>query len=167
MKKKTFSENTLIYEIQNLIHSLIQAENKIGIMFIPSHVNIEGNDQVITSQKPQVIFHASKFFTHKIWVLPWKRLDHLDRKNEIIIARLRLGHTRLSTHSYLFERPQPLICHLCHRGQFTVNHLLFLYPKLNDIRKLLKITKHQITRDQQNILNILTLLQRFGLFFKI
>ena len=46
----------------------------------------------------------------------------LSRREEIVLARLRIGHTRL-THSYLFNRDQQPYCIGCDTP-FTVKHFL-------------------------------------------
>ena len=46
----------------------------------------------------------------------------LSRREEIVLARLRIGHTRI-THSYLFNREDQPYCFGCNTP-FTVRHLL-------------------------------------------
>ena len=50
----------------------------------------------------------------------------LSRKDEIIIHRVRIGHTRL-THSYVMEGgliDHPPLCYFCHNYPLSVKHLL-------------------------------------------
>ena len=64
-------------------------------------------------------------------VRPWK-YTALPRKEEVILARLRIGHTRL-THSFLMEKgPQPY-CEDC-LVPLTVRHLLVECPSCGDER---------------------------------
>ena len=52
-------------------------------------------------------------------------MDVLSRRDEVIIHRLRIGHTRL-THRYLMEDPfkvQPNY-NYCDYGRFSVHHIL-------------------------------------------
>ena len=51
----------------------------------------------------------------------------LPRRDEIIIHRLRIGHT------YLLKRDSPLQCSAC-QTQLTVEHVLLLCPTWNAIR---------------------------------
>src|SRR5699024_4016646 len=51
----------------------------------------------------------------------WK-FGRLSRRDEVVLARLRLGHTRAS-HSYLFSRSAPPQCTNC-QTQLTVQHIL-------------------------------------------
>ena len=53
-------------------------------------------------------------------------INGLTRKDEVVIHRIRIGHTRL-THSYVMEgghidRPPP--CHYCGEDVLTIQHLL-------------------------------------------
>ena len=74
----------------------------------------------------------------------------LNRKEEVILTRLHIGHTKL-THSYLLlgeEQPECIPC----QSPLTVKHILtecidYLpirtsYYKTNDMKKLLKKTVH-------------------------
>lgn len=55
-------------------------------------------------------------------VTPWPSSSQHNRRREIVLTRLRIGHTRL-THGFLMERGTPPECPLCHE-QITVRHLL-------------------------------------------
>ena len=59
-----------------------------------------------------------------------------NRKDEVIINRLRIGHTRL-THSFRMEnRPHPPLCDRCEGGhELTVKHILIECNFLNTIRR--------------------------------
>jgi ribonuclease HI len=56
----------------------------------------------------------------------WSSTNQHSRLKEILLARLRLGHTRL-THSYLFDRCPPPICHRCD-CRYTIRHFLLDCP---------------------------------------
>ena len=56
----------------------------------------------------------------------------LPRRDEIIIHRLRIGHTFL-THGYLLKRDTPPQCSAC-QTQLTVEHVLLHCPTWNAIR---------------------------------
>ena len=65
-------------------------------------------------------------------ISPFYVLGH-ERREEVVIHRLRIGHTRL-THGFLMEnRPDP-ICNFCHNDILTVRHLLLECNRLNNIR---------------------------------
>jgi len=52
----------------------------------------------------------------------WGSSHHRTRRVEITMARLRLGHTRM-THGFLMERGEPPICDTC-QTQISVQHIL-------------------------------------------
>ena len=59
----------------------------------------------------------------------------LNRKDEVKIHRLRIGHTRL-THSYLMEgRRQEPQCHFCTSDLISVRHLMLDCQFFNNIRR--------------------------------
>ncbi|XP_031333925.1 uncharacterized protein LOC116163936 [Photinus pyralis] len=66
----------------------------------------------------------------------WKTKRSFTRKEEVIITRLRIGHTHL-THGYLMEKnPQPPPrCENCNRG-LTVKHLLIECPEYTNQRTM-------------------------------
>ena len=65
-------------------------------------------------------------------VRPWKYYP-MDRKHEVVLARLRIGHSRL-THGFLMcGGPQPF-CEDC-LVPLTVRHLMVECPSLKDERE--------------------------------
>ncbi|MEW6552626.1 MAG: ribonuclease H family protein [Campylobacterota bacterium] len=65
--------------------------------------------------------------------IPWTSSNRPSRHEEIILTRLRIGHTRL-THSYLFlGLHAPPSCQYCQYDYISVKHF-FLCPALENIR---------------------------------
>uniref|UniRef100_A0A6P7G7X2 Uncharacterized protein LOC114331508 n=1 Tax=Diabrotica virgifera virgifera TaxID=50390 RepID=A0A6P7G7X2_DIAVI len=60
-----------------------------------------------------------------------------NRREQIAVARLRLGHTRLK-HSYLFTKSNPPICDQCN-VRLTVEHFLIICSKYDQERQRYKI----------------------------
>ncbi|KAL1446382.1 hypothetical protein WDU94_000026 [Cyamophila willieti] len=77
----------------------------------------------------------------------WKTANGVNRRNEIVLCRLRIGHC-LATHKHLFERQDPPSCEFCGVTPFTVKHLLVDCRKLIPIRK-----KHNLSSDVKIILS--------------
>ena len=139
-----------ISKIRNL---LIQNQNKIKIMWVPSHVGILGNEKADeaaanASRRPLLFLHTfnKKDIKKNIknhyqtkrrnsWVHRnnfYKSLNPLgtaphypitSKQDLKIFIRLRLGHSRL-THSHLMEGRPPYICHLCNEDELTASHLI-------------------------------------------
>ena len=63
----------------------------------------------------------------------WISANQDTRKKEIILARLRLGQTRL-THSYYFDQTPPPDCTLC-RCRYTIQHFLLFCPRYRQKRQ--------------------------------
>lgn len=66
----------------------------------------------------------------------WSSSYRINRREEKIVARLRLGHTRL-THSYIIDRDAPPICDECDE-RLTVEHILIICPKFQVQRRKLR-----------------------------
>src|SRR5436190_17321555 len=109
-------------------------------MWIPSHVNIKGNDEVDEAAKkgttktqieninipPEDLKSIIKNHIKKKWSNSWyqktnnKLRDIKDetikwkvpeeRKLQIVISRLRIGHTKF-THEHILNKTEPKICH--------------------------------------------------------
>ena len=64
-------------------------------------------------------------------------MDVLSRRDEVVIHRLRIGHTRL-THSYLMEDPRKIIprCEFCKSDPISVHHILIECRHFMSIRSL-------------------------------
>ncbi|KAE9533356.1 hypothetical protein AGLY_009259 [Aphis glycines] len=58
----------------------------------------------------------------KYSVEPWPKHNFSNRKEEIIINRLRIGHTRV-THDYLMKKTEPPLCRSCNLPN-SVKHIL-------------------------------------------
>lgn len=95
-------------------------------------------DVLVTNNKLRLIKPDTKV---------WKTSNSVNRRNEIVLCRLRIGHI-LATHKHLFERKDPPSCEFCGITPFTVKHLLV------DCRKLLPIRrKHNLSSDMEIILS--------------
>ena len=74
----------------------------------------------------------NKLHTVKPSVMPWSAPFHRIRRWETALARLRIGHTRL-THGFLMSKDPPPVCPRC-TSCLTVSHILIECPFLATIR---------------------------------
>lgn len=156
-------QNTLVVDILERIHEQSTLNRKITFVWVPSHIGIAGNTAAdaiaksavnlqisniqipYTDFKPLVSNHAntcwqrswnsninSKLFKITPTIKPYI-INHLPRRDEVLIHRLRMGHTYL-THSYLLHRENPPECDVC-RVTVTVEHLLLYCSKYDAIRQ--------------------------------
>ena len=99
----------------------------------------------------------------------------MPRRQEVMICRLRIGHTRV-THSYLMNREVEPFCDDC-LVPLTVKHLLAECPSLRELRNrfLLKYREEDgsfnLTRilgaDLENSRDVFNFLSEAGLLEKI
>lgn len=66
--------------------------------------------------------HSTHMYNIKPSLGVWPTCLQPTREREVILARLRCGHTRL-THSHLFDRTDPPICETC-KVRLSVEHIL-------------------------------------------
>ena len=95
---------------------------------------------------------------------PWKSSTQISRREEILITRLRMGHTKL-THTHLISHLFPPDCPKCHCEHVTVDHL-FTCPSLTHIRTIhgLPHNRPQALKNSiEYISSIISLLQEANL----
>ena len=71
-------------------------------------------------------------------VIPWKSIPGSNRKHEVKIARLRIGHTRL-THGHYMSRGRPPECTYCGTTPLTTDHFLMNCQTTRPLRDRLKL----------------------------
>ena len=78
--------------------------------------------QKLVQTKRDVSVHGRDLYLLKPTLGPPKKLQHLTRAEEVVIIRLRIGHTK-ATKSHILSRGLPTGCHHC--GQtLTIDHML-------------------------------------------
>jgi ribonuclease HI len=152
----------LILDIVLLTHKLIADGKRITFLWIPSHIGIAGNTAADAAAKaalalpetdlpmpysdlyPCVHAHITRCW-QRSWdteinnklhtIEPKLKLPkpyNLPRRDELLIHRLRIGHTHL-THAHLLKRESPPECVKCH-VPLTVEHILLDCIDFNQIR---------------------------------
>ena len=88
--------------------------------------------QQLVQIKWDVFVHGRDLYLLKSILGPPKKFQHLTRAEEIVITRLRIGHTK-ATKSHILSRDPPATCHHC--GQtLTIDHLLLECAALQEGR---------------------------------
>ena len=149
-------------KIQNLIenHHELSKTKEILFCWLPSHVGIKGNEAADVKAKTSLDLEISNFklpctdfkpFINRYkWQLSWDRATfnklheikpvlgkntiYLSlRREEVVLTRLHIGHTRL-THSYLLKREDQPFCISCNEP-FTVKHFLIDCIEFSHVRR--------------------------------
>ena len=82
--------------------------------------------------KWHVAVHGRALYLEKPTLGPPKKFQHLNRAEEVVITRLRIGHTK-ATKSHILSRGPPTGCHHC--GQtLTIDHMLLECALLQECR---------------------------------
>lgn len=151
----------VITKILVLLRNLSQKGFDVIFCWVPGHVGISGNEladcaakaandpimQAIPYDdiKKSVIRYiyclwqnywdlqiGNKLHSIKSDIRPWQSVPH--RRADVILSRLRIGHTRL-THSHILTREPIPMCLNC-KKILTVYHILIECPDFNYHRKL-------------------------------
>ena len=78
--------------------------------------------QKLVQTKWEVAVQGRYLYLVKPTLGPPKKFQHLTRAKEVVITRLRIGHTK-ATESHILSRGPPTACHHC--GQtLTIDHML-------------------------------------------
>ena len=97
--------------------------------------------------------------------IPWKTSSQTIRRNEIILCRLRTGHSSL-THGYILNKQLPPLCDSCNTP-VSIKHILIDCPKFQAQRNIYfpNETIETILSDNQNcVRNILSFLKTTKLY---
>ena len=84
--------------------------------------------KMLVQTKWDVAVHGRDLYLVKPTLGPPKKFQHLTRAEEVVITRLRFGHSK-ATKSHILSRGPPTGCHQC--GQtLTIDHMLLECPLL-------------------------------------
>ena len=154
------TENPFICHIMNLLWLLSNKGTHVRFCWIPSHCGIEGNEKVDQLARQRTIgkyplyrfettgqlLHSEVGSNQVGCSCTWQRsLSHetnigapdeipapYQSSEEVVITRLRIGHTK-ATKSHILSRGPPTACHHC--GQtLTIEHMLPECAELQECR---------------------------------
>ena len=191
----TSSKIPQIQKLLEKCHELL-ANKEIVLCWIPSHIGIQGNEMVDQQAKASLSLEPTSFkipfsnfkpsinkYILEEWQTSWNNSignKLLDIKPTIgkyqsvvrnirieeVLARLRLGHTRV-THSYLLqgeEQPQFVGCN----APFTVLHFLLECVDFAQVRNnCFHVANMKLLFQDIHIDSIMTFLRQINLFNRI
>ena len=161
-----YNKNPIVQSIIQKFYEIVEQKKQVIFCWIPSHVGIRGNERADQAAKQALDLEESKIsipYTDKTpiikssilnaWQQHWdinsnNKLHEIKpqlgpsfyvntgRKDQVVLNRIRIGHTRL-THGFLMEQknaPQPR-CHFCGTNEIlTIQHVLIKCPSFSAIR---------------------------------
>lgn len=121
-----------------------------------TNLNCISTEDVLKNAQQKLLIHRdllwrntspSKLKSIKLETSAWNSSYQLDRTFEVALARLRIGHTRI-THSHILRKTTQPTCAMC-KTPITVEHLLItcVDPKLLQSRH-----KHSLPRNLKEVL---------------
>ncbi|XP_023235538.1 uncharacterized protein LOC111634934 [Centruroides sculpturatus] len=146
------SSHSIVIKIRKLFSHLLARNFSIKFCWVPGHVGIRGNEEADAAAKSasppqhtmrieggdfklvikkrlaerwQNMWNAqvhNKLHEIKPTIENWTHKKFYNRRSEVIITRLRIGHTRL-THQYLLKGDEQPVCQYCN-CPLTVKHIL-------------------------------------------
>jgi hypothetical protein len=109
---------------------------------------------------------SNKLKTIKKDIKKWTPPYHLNRRQEVVITRYKIGHSLL-THSFLLNKNPPPTCDECHTD-LSIHHIIQECTKYLDIRNHLKIPPTmEEALNENNITKIITFLTKINLINKL
>lgn len=100
----------------------------------------------------------------------WKTGQRDNRREEIVIARLRIGHTKL-THDPLFENGKLPECEICPQETLSVKHVIIECPRFKEERRKNSLDGCTLIKalgdDEETIQRTIHFLQNTGLYQKL
>jgi kelch-like protein 2/3 len=152
----------LILEILNRLHQIISLGKHVVFVWLPSHVGLAGNTAADASAKAALClpeadapvpfsdyYPVINSHIRSAWQQSWNdetnnklhaiepvlkqpKPYHLPRRDELLIHRLRIGHTHL-THAFLLGKESPPECTPC-GVPLTVEHILLYCTEFAYVR---------------------------------
>ena len=189
-------KNPIIKEILHVFRNLNILGKEVVFLWIPSHVGIHGNTTVDQEAKDalndpitncQIPYTDFKFYIKqyvvKLWKNAWNELNNNklheikpelgensycfnNRRDQVVISRCRIGHSR-NTHDYLLKNEPPPECIPCN-CKYSIKHIFLDCIDLADIRD--KYFSHNNMHDLFNKVPshiIIQFLKEIGLYSKI
>ena len=97
-------------------------EPLVGVRYADLKPQVNSYIQQLVQIKWDVAVHGRDLYFVKPTLGPPKKFQHLTRAEDVVIIRLRIGHTK-ATKSHILSRGPPTACHHC--GQtLTIDHML-------------------------------------------
>ena len=91
----------------------------------------------------------------------------LTRREEVVLHRIRIGHSRL-THGYLMENAPVPNCSFCNNSPISIKHILLECTDLNNIRSQYYDVEDLVEHFDSTPLNsILDFVKEINIFDKI
>ncbi len=106
-----------------------------------------------------------QFYNIRNRVSPSKMILNLSREDQVILTRLRMGHTKLNSTLHIIGNHSTGLCEICQVKE-TVDHVLLLCPRYEQERNELQRELQNLGCTEFSICNILSTKQGSGKIIK-
>lgn len=184
--------------VQNIKSTILTSTNKIILLWVPAHVGIKGNEMAdkyanLALEAPEKDDHVTyddiqvyvKNKFHSMNNLQWMaKIGHLrmikcgtgrsiygaelTRREAVVLARLRIGHTNL-THQHYMSKEAPPICPFCQLN-LNIKHILVDCTNIQNLRVKYKLSSDiatMLTYDPIETKNLFSFLRESDFLNKI
>lgn len=195
--RNTENQDPIVQEIVNLYYELLNINKIIILIWVPSHRGIAGNMSVDQAAKDSVntpfmdhpvshrdiqkeLHRRNKMRWNTEWMKSPHQLHQIresifddhppnlhNRKEQITLARLRIGHSKL-THQHLLTKETQKMCDLC-KCILSVPHILLICPIYDNSRSkyALPPTLSEILNSKYHVKNVLKFLSEINITNKL
>ena len=186
-------DNPLVRDI--LLRFQNMSSKHIILCWLPSLTGIKGNEKADIAAKSALLLSPSNFklpYTdfkpiinlfnkwQSVWdtavnnklhsikpiLSAWRPAYRMDRREKVVLTRLRIGHS-YATHSYLLKGEEQPMCNLC-AAPFTIKHVLLYCVDFENARnRYYRVSTLKELFESVEMANIFLYLKAFGLYTKL
>jgi len=139
---------------------------------VEPHIKIPAKDLISKARLnfkkiQQQLWNATENPMHSIKksIKRWKPAKQFSRHDQVVLSRIRIGHTRL-THKYHMEHQEKPTCEDC-EVHLTIQHVIFECPRFEDSRRFFNISRKSLGNNETENSNLISFLKKIQIYKEI